>query len=107
MIERFRADGWTESELYAYNYSFRDDYTDEEIARGFEMAKALGVKILTASSTLSVVDRVDREASKNKIRVGFHGHSDTKHPNEFSSPETFEKAARMGLGVLCFTGSPG
>jgi triacylglycerol esterase/lipase EstA (alpha/beta hydrolase family) len=22
MIERFRADGWTESELYAYNYSF-------------------------------------------------------------------------------------
>src|SRR2546430_10395777 len=44
--------------LYAYNYSFRDDYTDEEIARGFEMAKALGVKVLTASSTLSVVDRV-------------------------------------------------
>jgi sugar phosphate isomerase/epimerase len=78
--------------LYAYNYSFRDDYTDEEIARGFEMAKALGVGIITASSTLTVVDRVDREASKNKIRVGFHGHSDTKHPNEFSTPETFEKA---------------
>src|SRR5947207_7518074 len=78
--------------LYAYNYSFRDDFSDEEIARGFEMANALGVKIITASSTLSVVDRVDREASKNKIRVGFHGHSDTKHPNEFSSPETFEKA---------------
>jgi sugar phosphate isomerase/epimerase len=78
--------------LYAYNYSFRDDYTDEEIARGFEMAKALGVGIITASSTLTVVDRVDREASKNQIRVGFHGHSDTKHPNEFSTPETFEKA---------------
>jgi sugar phosphate isomerase/epimerase len=78
--------------LYAYNYSFRDDYTDEEIARGFEMAKALGVNILTASSTLSVVERVDREAGKAKIRVGFHGHSDTKHPNEFSSPDTFEKA---------------
>ncbi len=78
--------------LYAYNYSFRDDYTDEEIARGFEMAKALGVGSITASSTLSVVDRVDREASKNKVRVGFHGHSDTKHPNEFSTPETFEKA---------------
>src|SRR5579864_660820 len=56
--------------LYAYNYSFRDDYTDEEIARGFEMAKALGVRILTASSTLSVVDRVDREAQKAKIKVG-------------------------------------
>jgi len=78
--------------LYAYNYSFRDDYTDEEIARGFEMAKALGVRILTASSTLSVVDRVDREAQKAKIKVGFHGHSDVKHPNEFSTPESFEKA---------------
>src|SRR5215813_1749346 len=51
-------------DIYAYNYSFRDDYTDEEIAKGFEMARALGVNILTASSTLSVVDRVDREASK-------------------------------------------
>ena len=31
-------------ELYAYNYSFRDDFTDEEIARGFQMAQALGAK---------------------------------------------------------------
>ena len=78
--------------LYAYNYSFRDDYSDEEIARGFEMAKALGVGIITASSTLSVVDRVDREAKKAKIKVGFHGHDDTSDPNEFSTPESFEKA---------------
>ena len=78
--------------LYAYNYSFRDNVTDEEIARGFEMAHALGVSIITASSTLSVVDRVDREAQKARIKVGFHGHSDVKHPNEFSTPETFEKA---------------
>src|ERR1700689_922416 len=78
--------------LYAYNYSFRDNFTDEEIERGFEMAKALGVHVITASGTLSVVDRVDREARKAKIKVGFHGHSDVKHPNEFSSPETFEKA---------------
>jgi sugar phosphate isomerase/epimerase len=78
--------------LYAYNYSFRDNFTDEEIARGFEMAKALGAKVITASGTLSVVDRVDREAQKAKMKVGFHGHSDVKHPNEFSSPETFEKA---------------
>lgn len=78
--------------LYAYNYSFRDDYNDEEIARGFEMAKALGVGIITASSTLSVVDRVDREAQKAKIKVGFHGHDDTRDPNEFCTPESFAKA---------------
>ncbi|MBZ5594922.1 MAG: sugar phosphate isomerase/epimerase [Acidobacteriia bacterium] len=79
-------------QLYAFNYSFRDDFTDEEIARGFEMAKTLGVSIITASSTLSVVDRVDREAARNQIRVGFHGHSDVKRPNEFSTPESFERA---------------
>jgi len=79
-------------QLYAYNYSFRDDFTDEEIKRGFEITKALGVKNITGSSTLSVVDRVDREARQYKIRVGFHGHSNTKDPNEFSTAETFEKA---------------
>jgi sugar phosphate isomerase/epimerase len=78
--------------LYAYNYSFRDDFTDEEIARGFEMAKALGVSVITASSTLSVVGRVDAEARKQKIRVGFHGHSEVKKPNEFSTPQSFQKA---------------
>jgi len=78
--------------LYAYNYSFRDDYSDAEIARGFEMAHALGVGIITASSTLTVVDRVDREAQKAKIKVGFHGHDETDKPNEFSAPETFYKA---------------
>ena len=42
--------------LYAYNYSFRDDFTDGEIKRGFEMAKALGAKVITASSTVSCVE---------------------------------------------------
>jgi len=34
--------------LTAYNLSFRDDFTDEEIDRGFEMAKPLGVQVITA-----------------------------------------------------------
>jgi sugar phosphate isomerase/epimerase len=77
--------------LTAYNLSFRDDFTDEEIARGFEMAKALGVDVITASSNLSVVPRVDAAARKYKITVGFHNHSN-KAPNEFSGPEDFDEA---------------
>jgi hypothetical protein len=46
--------------LQAYNYSFNDSFTDEEIERGFEMAKALGVKVITASATVSVAKRVAR-----------------------------------------------
>ena len=35
MVDRFRADGWTDRELYAYNYSFVASYaTDAEEIRG-------------------------------------------------------------------------
>lgn len=78
-------------DLYAYNLSFRDDFSDEEIARGFEMAKALGVKALTASGTLSVVPRVAPLAKKYKLPVGMHNHSRIKE-NEYATPEDFAKA---------------
>ena len=78
--------------LFAYNYSFRKDFTDPEIERGFEMAQALGVKYMTASSNVSVAPRVDAFARKYKIMVGFHGHDDTRNPDEFSTPETFARA---------------
>ncbi|MCL5744466.1 MAG: sugar phosphate isomerase/epimerase, partial [Acidobacteria bacterium] len=79
-------------ELFAYNYSFRDTMTDEEINRGFEMTKALGAKNITASATVSVAKRVAPFADKYKIYVGMHGHSNIKDPNEFAKPESFEKA---------------
>ncbi len=80
--------------LYAYNYSFRKDMTDDEIKRGFEMAQALGVKYITASANVSVASRVDAWAQKFKIMVGFHGHDNTKDPDEFSTPETFARAMK-------------
>jgi len=87
--------------LYAYNYSFRDNFSDKEIERGFEMAKALGVSILTASSTVSCVPRIDPVAQKYKIKVGFHGHDNTKDPNEFSTPESFSKAMDGHSKYMC------
>ncbi|MGB9486336.1 MAG: sugar phosphate isomerase/epimerase [Terriglobia bacterium] len=80
--------------VYAYNLSFRKDFTDDEIDRGFQMAKALGVKYVTASSNVSIAPRVDRYAQKYKIMVGFHGHDRTSDPDEFSTPETFARAMK-------------
>jgi len=80
-------------ELYAYNYSFRDDFTDEEIARGFEIAQALGVRVLTASANVSTAKRIDPHAARARIRVGMHNHSNLR-PNEFARPEDFEEAMR-------------
>jgi len=85
--------------LFAFNVSFRDDFTDPEIDRGFQMAQALGVKVITASSTLSVMPRVVPFAEKYKITVGVHGHSNVKDPNEFATPESFTKAMAMSKYV--------
>ena len=81
--------------LQAYNYSFNDRFSDEEIDRGFLMAKALGVKVITASSTLSSAKRVAPFADKHKITVAMHGHSNLTNPNEFAKPESFAAATAM------------
>ncbi|HEX5411924.1 MAG TPA: sugar phosphate isomerase/epimerase [Terriglobia bacterium] len=81
-------------ELYAYNYSFRKDFTHEEMDRGFQMARALGVKYITASSNVSLAHQVDLLAQKYKIMVGFHGHDDTRDPDEFSTADSFERALK-------------
>jgi sugar phosphate isomerase/epimerase len=85
--------------LFAVNISFREDFTDPEIDRSFQMAQALGVKVITASSTLSVMPRVVPFAEKYKITVGVHGHSNIKDPNEFATPESFMKAMAMSKYV--------
>jgi sugar phosphate isomerase/epimerase len=81
--------------LYAYNFSFSPDMTDEEIDRIFPMAKALGVNIITSSTTLSVAKRVVPYAAKHKMIVAMHGHSDVKDPDQFATPESFATALGM------------
>ena len=81
--------------IYAYNYSFGNDFSDEEIDRGFEHAKALGAEIITASTNLTVAKRVVPFAERHKMAVAVHNHSNTKDPNEFATPASF--AAAMAL----------
>lgn len=81
--------------LYAYNLSFRDDFTDAEIDRGFEMARALGVVVITASSTLTTAKRLVPFVDKHQMTVAFHGHSDVRDPNQFARPESFNEALAM------------
>ncbi|MEP6538835.1 MAG: sugar phosphate isomerase/epimerase [Bryobacteraceae bacterium] len=80
-------------EIFAYNYSFREDFTDAEVNRGFEFARALGVNRITASTTVSTARRIGPEASKQKIHVAVHNHSNIK-PDEFARPEDFEAAMK-------------
>ncbi len=81
--------------LYSYNLSFNDSFTDAEIDRGFEMAKAMGVKVLTASSTVTAAQKVAPFANRHKIEVAMHGHDNMNDPNQFAKPESFEAALKM------------
>ena len=81
--------------IRAFNYSFNDSFTEPEIDRGFEMARALGAEFITASSTLSAAKRVVPFAEKHKMVVAMHNHSNLKDPNEFATPESFAAAQKM------------
>ena len=90
--KRFGAAGIT---IYAYNYSPNASFTDEEIARGFEMTRALGAEIITASTTLDVAKRIAPFAEKHQMVVAMHGHSNTSDPNEFATPDSFAAAMKL------------
>lgn len=81
--------------LQAYNLSFSDQFSDADIERGFQIAQALGVDLITASATLSAAKRVAPFANKYKITVAMHGHSNLTDPNEFAKPESFAAALAM------------
>jgi sugar phosphate isomerase/epimerase len=88
--EKFDRGGIT---ITAYNISFKDDFSDMEIERGFEMTKALGSKVITASANTRVVTRVAPVAARHKIPVAMHNHSRIA-PNEFATPDDFITAMK-------------
>jgi sugar phosphate isomerase/epimerase len=95
--------------IRAFNYSFNDSFTEPEIDRGFEIARALGAEFITASSTVSAAKRVAPLAEKHKMIVAMHNHSNVKDPNEFATPESFAAALalskyfRINLDIGHFT----
>jgi sugar phosphate isomerase/epimerase len=93
---RFDAAGVT---LTAYNLSFQNDFTDAEIGRGFEMARALGVGVITASAKVGTAARLDPFAQKHGVTVAFHNHSHVAD-DEFARPEDFAAALAGGSRFL-------
>lgn len=79
----------------AYTMNYRNDFTDEEIDKTFEQAKALGTNVIATSTQMDMAKRLVPFAEKHKIIVSLHGHSNTRDPQEFSSPETFQKGTEM------------
>lgn len=81
--------------LSAYNISFNDSYSDLEIERGFEMTKALGAPVITASANVNTVARVAPVAARHNMLVGMHNHSRID-PNEFATAASLTTALAQG-----------
>ena len=98
-LEHFRgirsAFGKAGASIRSFDYAFRSDFSDEEINRGFDIARALGAESITSSTTLSVAKRVAPFADLHKMVVAMHNHSNTKNPDEFATPESFAAARAM------------
>ena len=77
-------------------YNMNDNMKDEDIEYGFAMAKGLGVKAISTSTTLTMAKRIAPIADKNKIMVGYHGHDQTSDPNQTATLESYDTL--MGYG---------
>jgi sugar phosphate isomerase/epimerase len=77
-------------------YNMRDAMKDEDIEYGFAMAKGLGVKGITTSTTLTMAKRIAPVADKHKLLVGYHGHDATNDPNQTATLESYATLMEYG-----------
>jgi sugar phosphate isomerase/epimerase len=77
--------------LRSYDVPFRNECTDAEIDRIFEMARALGAGAISSSSEVGIAERLDGFARKHRVKVGFHNLSDLKS-GQFARPGDYRKA---------------
>jgi sugar phosphate isomerase/epimerase len=77
-------------------YNMQDAMKDEDIEYGFNMAKSLGVKGVTTSTTLTMAKRIAPMADKHKMMVGYHGHDATNDPNQTATLESYDTLMSYG-----------
>jgi sugar phosphate isomerase/epimerase len=83
--------------IFSLNMSFNDTYSDAEIERGMAMAQALGTRVITASSPLTVLPRVGPLAEKHDVTVAIHNH--TTGPAEFAQAMAVSPRMWVNLDV--------
>jgi sugar phosphate isomerase/epimerase len=79
-----------------YSLGFQGTPTsDEDIDYAFRMAQGLGVKAMSGSSTIPIAARIAVAAEKYKILWGGHTQDNVHDPDQFVSPQAYEKLLSM------------
>jgi sugar phosphate isomerase/epimerase len=81
--------------VLSFGMRLKDYMTDEEIDRGFLMAKALGTNLISSSTTLTMAERLVPFSTRHKIFVAMHNHSNLSDANQFATAESLRKALQM------------
>jgi len=96
--------------IQAYNGVISKNDSDKDLDLVFRTAQALGTNVITTSATVDVMKRVDEFAKKYKTIVAMHNHANVRNPNEFATPESFERGMegnsefiRINLDIGHFT----
>lgn len=90
--------------IASYYVDFGADPTDEQLDRGFEKAKLLGVSILTSSLTKPLVPRVDKACQKHEMYLGLHNHwFNPPDPKQFQDPQDFTDALKSSSKWMSIT----
>jgi sugar phosphate isomerase/epimerase len=92
VAEKYRAAG---IEIVAMTFDFKEDFSDAELERGFEMTRALGTSRIASSTTFRVAERLLPLMEKYRTEVAFHGHTNAADPNQFAGPDSFRRVMRM------------
>jgi hypothetical protein len=69
-----------------------DKMKDEVVDYAFGLAKALGARAISCEIPLSKTPWLGEFATKHKMPVGYHGHTNIHSPEAFGAPESWEKA---------------
>jgi len=59
------------------------------------MAKALGVQVITSSSTVGMAKRLVPYVEQHKLTVALHNQGDARDPNLFTRPESLDEVLKM------------
>ncbi len=93
-------DAGVDIQILCYNMNVNTT-KDDEIDYAFQMARDLGVRAISCSTTVAMAKKVVPFADKYKIMWAGHGHFNIYDPEEFAKPETFRELIAMGkyMGV--------
>jgi sugar phosphate isomerase/epimerase len=85
--------------LLSYAITISDDFSDEEIDKTLQAARAMGASMIgTNQSRMAMAEYIAPFAERHEMTLAFHNHANVADPNELASVPSLERV--LGLSRL-------